>query len=109
MDGESSVFSDISSDEKEAEDVSINSSSIITGGTTTSLGLPNISPRFGTFSGVIDSVSVELAVVTAIVVIWVVDEIETGAVTVAGVVTILVSSVVMGVVIVEVDLTEDED
>ena len=108
MDGESSVFSDISSDKK--EDVSINSSFIITGGTMTSLGLPNISPRFGTFSGVvIDSVSVELAVVAAIVVIWVVDGIETGAVTVAGVVTTLVSSVVMGVVIVEVDLTEDED
>ena len=70
MEGESSVIPDISSDEKEAEDVSVNSSSIITGGTTTSLGLPNISPRFGTSSGVfIDSISVVLAVVEAIVVI----------------------------------------
>ena len=53
MDSESSVIPDISADEKEADAVSVESSSIITGGTTISLGLPNISPLFGTFSGVI--------------------------------------------------------
>ena len=53
MDSESSVITDISADEKEADAVSVESSSIITGGTTISLGLPNISPLFGTFSGVI--------------------------------------------------------
>ena len=53
MDSESSVIRDISADEKEADAVSVESSSIITGGTTISLGLPNISPLFGTFSGVI--------------------------------------------------------
>ena len=53
MDSESSVIPDISADEKEADAVSVESSSIITGGTAISLGLPNISPLFGTFSGVI--------------------------------------------------------
>ena len=116
MDSESSVIPDISADEKEADAVSVESSSIITGGTTMSLGLPNISPLFGTFSGVVmDRVSVVATEEDFITLA--VDEVESGVVIgfvekfVTGLVSVVVADVVAGVVagVVTSFVTKDTD
>ena len=115
MDSESSVIPDISS-KKEADAVSVESSSIITGGTTMSLGLPNISPLFGTFSGVVmDRVSVVATEEDFITLA--VDEVESGVVIgfvekfVTGLVSVVVADVVAGVVagVVTSFVTKDTD